>query len=187
MSPPVYILRVGAEVAMCLHGPAGVSHLEHWQSLCRVLMLCHLPRHNTTPAIVHTVIIIHPITLTPATLLHTSACRPSSPALQHCLFLHVSVLFCCVVRLSLKMRERPPCNVVCIVYYSILDVECIISLLLIILLLRMPMFPTNFVFCNVPVLIGTDTTFTAATNNFVFPRYFMTSFYYFTLFVIFCE
>ena len=54
---------------MCLHGPAGVSHLEHWQSLCRVLMLCHLPQHNTTPAIVHTVIIIHPITLTPATLL----------------------------------------------------------------------------------------------------------------------
>ena len=144
-------------------------------------------QHNTTPAIVHTVIIIHPITLTPATLLHTSACRPSSPDLQHCLFLHVSVLFCCVVRLSLKMRERPPCNVVCIVYYSILDVDCIISLLLIILLLRMPMFPTNFVFCNVPVLIGTDTTFTAATNNFVFPRYFMASFYYFTFFVIFCE
>ena len=109
--------------------------------------------------------------------------QASSPALKHCLFLHVSVLFCCVVRLSLKMRERPPCNVLCIVYYSILDVECIISLLLIMLLLRMPMFPTNFVFCNVPVLIGTDTTFTAATNNFVFPRYFMASFYYFTFFL----
>ena len=84
--PPLYILRVGAEVAMCLHGPAGVSHLEHWQSLCRVLMFCHLPQHNTTPAIVHTVIIIHPITLTPATLLHTSACRPSSPACSSACF-----------------------------------------------------------------------------------------------------
>ena len=173
---------------MCLHGPAGVSHLEHWQSLCRVLMLCHLPRHNTTPAIVHTVIIIHPITLTPATLLHTSACSPAAQLCSTaCFCMCLSSSAARVVRLSWKMRERPPCNVVCNVYYSILDVECIISLLLIILLLRLPMFPTNFVFCNVPVLIGTDTTFTAATNNFVFPRFFMASFYYFTFFVTFCE
>ena len=180
MSPPVYILRVGAEVAMCLHGPAGVSHLEHRQSLCRVLMLCHLPRHSTTPAIVHTVIIIHPITLTTATLLHTSAC---SPAAQHCSTACFCMCLSSAGALSWKMRERVKKTLQCCkVYYSILDVDCIISLLLIMLLPRMPMFPTNFVFCNVPVLIGTDTTFTAATNNFVFPRYFMASFYYFTFF-----
>ena len=108
---------------------------------------------------------------------------PAGTAAQHCSTACFCMCLSSAGALSWKMRERVKKTLQCCnVYYSILDVECIISLLLIILLLRMRMFPTNFVFCNVPVLIGTDTTFTAATNNFVFPRYFMTSFYYFTFF-----
>ena len=95
-----YVLMSGVPTPVYLEGGGRGGNVSPWSGWCvtlgtlavimssaNVLPSAGLQQqHNTTPAIVHTVIIIHPITLTPATLLHTSACRPSSPACSSACF-----------------------------------------------------------------------------------------------------